>query len=243
MGKIIIGSARIDERGKLSGGKIGDQKQKTTPDYAGEVSLQNFYHHKKGWYIFRAKLHAHAVGIAQAMYTACNNANIGYDQGNRTNILKTGVRSTVKTECDCSSLVRACIIDATGKDPGNFTTSTESTILTASGLFEARKTYKNGMELYTGDILVTKTKGHTVVVVSGLARGGQDPAQDNSKYYPKYTGKSASIVDALVSLRINATKENRKKIAAANGIPSYTGTAQENTYLLNLLKGGKLKRV
>ena len=243
MGKIIIGSAKSDERGKLTAGKIGDQKQKTTPDYAGEVSLQNFYHHKKGWYIFRAKSHAHAVGIAQAMYTACNNSNIGYDQGNRTNILKTGVRSTVKTECDCSSLVRACIIDATGKDPGNFTTSTESTILTASGLFEARKTYKNGMELYTGDILVTKSRGHTAVVVTGKARGAATHETDSKTYYPKYIGKSNSIVDALVSLRINATKENRKKIAAANGIPSYTGTAQVNTYLLNLLKGGKLKRV
>ena len=30
-----IGSARIDERGKTSGGKVGDQKQKTSPDYKG----------------------------------------------------------------------------------------------------------------------------------------------------------------------------------------------------------------
>lgn len=31
----IIGSARIDERGKALGGKAGDQKQKTSPDYKG----------------------------------------------------------------------------------------------------------------------------------------------------------------------------------------------------------------
>ena len=32
----IIGSARIDERGKATGGKAGDQKQKSTPDYKGD---------------------------------------------------------------------------------------------------------------------------------------------------------------------------------------------------------------
>lgn len=31
----IIGSARIDEHGKATGGKAGDQKQKTSPDYKG----------------------------------------------------------------------------------------------------------------------------------------------------------------------------------------------------------------
>ena len=238
MGKIIIGSARADERGKLSGGSIGDQKQKSAPDYAGEVSLQNFYMHKKGWYVLRAKSDVVAVGLASAMMTACNNSNIGYDQGNRTDIIKKGIRTTIKAECDCSALVRACIIDAALRDPGNFTTSTECAVLAASGLFEAKKAYKNGMELYTGDILVTKTKGHTVIVVSGKARG--DKQQDINKYYPKYTGKSTSIVDALASLKINAMMENRKKIAAVNGIPDYTGTAKQNTELMAKLKKGIL---
>jgi hypothetical protein len=47
-------------------------------------------------------------------------------------------------------------------------------------------------------------------------------------------------VDALVSLKVNASKDNRKKIAAANGIDGYSGTAKENTTLLVLLKQGKL---
>ena len=38
---IIIGSAKIDEHGKATGGKAGDQKQKTSPDYKGEVAMQN----------------------------------------------------------------------------------------------------------------------------------------------------------------------------------------------------------
>lgn len=34
---------------------------------------------------------------------------------------------------------------------------------------------------------------------------------------------------------------NRTKIAVANGITNYTGTAAQNTTLLTLLKTGKLK--
>lgn len=241
MSKIIIGSARLGENGRTTGGSVGDQKQKTTPDYSGEVSLQNFYHHKKGWYVLRPKSDIIATGIAAAMMTACNNANIGYDQNNRLDIIKKGVRTTSKAECDCSSLVRACILDATGRDVGNFTTSTECTILTASGIFEPKKNYKNGMELFTGDVLVTKSKGHTVVVVTGKPRGGNPQTKDD-KYYPKYIGKTDSIVDALVSLKINASKDNRKKIAAANGMPDYTGSAKENLFLLALLREGYLIR-
>lgn len=241
MSKIIIGSARMGENGRTTGGSVGDQKQKNIPDYTGEVSLQNFYHHKKGWYVLRPKSDIIATGIAAAMTTACNNANIGYDQNNRLDIIKKGVRTTSKAECDCSSLVRACILDATGKDVGNFTTSTECTILTASGIFEPKKAYKNGMELFTGDVLVTKSKGHTVVVVTGKPRGGDSQPKDD-KYYPKYIGKTDSIVDALVSLKINASKDNRKKIAAANGMPDYTGSAKENLFLLALLREGYLIR-
>ena len=238
MSKVIVGSARLDERSQISGGKVGDQKQTTVPDYKGEVSLQNFYVHKKGWYVLRPKDPVIAAKLGSAMYSACNNSNIGYDQSNRLDIIKKGIRTTAKAECDCSALVRACIIDAAGVDVGNFTTENEAAVLAASGLFEAKKAYKNGMSLHAGDVLVTKTKGHTVIVVSAYNK--VESASD--EYFPKYTGKSTSIVDALVSLKVNASKENRKKIAIANGIPNYTGTASENTKLLNLLKSGKLLR-
>ena len=45
---IIIGSARINEHGRTTGGKPGVQ---TTY----EVSTQEFYIHTKGWNILRAK--------------------------------------------------------------------------------------------------------------------------------------------------------------------------------------------
>ena len=61
-------------------------------------------------------------------------------------------------------------------------------------------------------------------------------------YYKKYTGSSVSLVDALKAIGVNSSMNNRKKIAKANGISNYTGTASQNTKLLNLLKQGRLKK-
>lgn len=63
-----------------------------------------------------------------------------------------------------------------------------------------------------------------------------------TSYYKKYTGSSVSLVDALKSIGVDSSMNNRKKIAKANGISNYTGTASQNTKLLNLLKQGKLKK-
>lgn len=62
-------------------------------------------------------------------------------------------------------------------------------------------------------------------------------------YYPKYTGKSASIVEALKSLKIDSSYSNRTKVANKNGISNYKGSASQNTQMLNLLKQGKLIKV
>lgn len=168
--KYIIGSARIDEKGKAAGGAAGDSKQKNTPDYSGEVSLQDFYVHSKGWYVLRPKDPSVANDMSCLMFIACSNPCIGYDQGQRLDILKHGVYTQTETECDCSSLVREIIIEATGKDPGNFITSNEAARLEASGLFEKRVKYTDGMKLNEGDVLVTCEKGHTAIVVEGYKR-------------------------------------------------------------------------
>jgi hypothetical protein len=170
---IMIGSARIGENGKTTGGEIGDQKQKSaTNDTVGEVSMQPFYIHSKGWYVLRPKSAQYAEAIAKKMITACNNANIGYNQNNRYGIIKYGTGSSVKTEADCSTTVRQCVKEATGVDAGDFTTSNEVSKLTTTGLFEDKFIYvsQDKTPLYNGDILITKTKGHTAIVVSGNPR-------------------------------------------------------------------------
>ena len=163
---VIIGSARVDESGKYSGGRPGDQKQTMRPDRKGEVSLQEFYVHPKGWDILRPKHHAHAEKIARAMATACDNPHVGYSQSDRYGILKVGTGTASDVNCDCSMLVRVCVKEGTGTDPGDFTTANEASKLMATGLF-TRLTYSPGMSLYPGDVLVTRSKGHTVIVVEG----------------------------------------------------------------------------
>ena len=73
-----------------------------------------------------------------------------------------------------------------------------------------------------------------------LEENTKKPIKKKITYYPRYKGKSSSIVDALKVSGINPSKNNRKKIAALNGIKNYSGTAAQNTRLLNLLKKGKL---
>ena len=169
---IMVSSARSDERGRYSGGKPGDQKQKSkTNDTRGEVSMQPMYTHRKGWIICRPKKVSHADAIADGGTRAANNPNIGYSQSDRLGVVKHGINTKVKTNADCSSLVRQAVREATGKDPGNFTTANEANMLVTTGLF-TKTAYVNQSKtpVYNGDILVTKTKGHTVIVVSGNPR-------------------------------------------------------------------------
>lgn len=231
---IRVGSARIGENGKATGGKDGDQT-------GGEVSMQDFYISSKGWYIMRPKKSSIAEKIAEAMITACNNNNIGYNQNERLDVVKNGVNSKIKINSDCSSLVRACCMYA-GFDPGNFTTANEVTALKNTGLFEDKVKFASLTKtpIFNGDILVTCTKGHTVIVCSGNPR----PASMNisgSNYYPKYTGTSSSITVGLQSVgELDTSMAHRQKIASANGVKNYSGTAAQNTNLLKLLKNGKL---
>ena len=230
-----IGSARSDERGHYTGGKPGDQKQTDLLDNKGEVSIQDFYIHKKGWVILRAKSATHARKLAKRMAMACLNKNIGYSQSDRYGIIKNGTESKVPCNADCSSTVRQCVIEATGTDPGDFNTGSEATALVKTGLFDKIE-YKKGAEIYTGDILVTKTKGHTVICTEG-----EDRISKPSKNYPKYIGTETSIVNALrIVGETDTSLTHRKKIAEVNNIGDYTGTAAQNGKLLQLLKTGKL---
>ncbi len=55
------------------------------------------------------------------------------------------------------------------------------------------------------------------------------------------TYQGTSIIDALKSINIDSSFQNRKKIALKNGIRNYKGTSIQNTKLLKLFKSGNLK--
>lgn len=175
---VKVGSARINENGKTKGGKYGDQT-------GTEVSEQAFYMHSKGWLGYRFKKEEYANKAAQGMIDACENDNIGYCQAHRmmVNMLKKyGSPAAIKekTETDCSDLVRGIIFWVTGKDLGSFSTGTEPSVLEKSGLFD-KVTVKSENDVRVGDILVTKTKGHTVIVTRGKNRS--DAKEPEKKAY------------------------------------------------------------
>ena len=63
-----------------------------------------------------------------------------------------------------------------------------------------------------------------------------------SIYYPAYKGKKTTIQPALASLGITSSYSYRAKIAKANNIKGYIGTAKQNTQMYNLLVAGLLKK-
>ena len=165
---VIIGSARIDENGRAHGGRAGDQTGK-------EVSTQNWYKHSKGWVVLRAKDPKKAAKIAQAMRAACDNPNIGYDQYQNSTLWNEvkdkgydPAKASKPCETDCARLVRVCCAYA-GIMAKDFYTASEVDKLMDTGEFVKFTTskYTNQSDyLGAGDILVTKTKGHTVVVLT-----------------------------------------------------------------------------
>ena len=169
---VLVGSARSS----YGNTNPGDQ-------HSGlEVSTQNWYLHSKGWYVLRANDAAAREKIAVAMERACaNNNNIGYSQPTRntlyTNIKPYGfdpAKTTKKVNTDCSALVRVCVNFA-GINVGDFITSSEASVLMATGSFNKYTDdahCKSSDHLLRGDILVTRTKGHTVVVLSNGAKAG-----------------------------------------------------------------------
>ena len=72
--------------------------------------------------------------------------------------------------------------------------------------------------------------------------GDSDGGGTGDTYYPipNYTG--TSLVGALNAIGVDSSFDNREKIAAANGITDYAGTADQNNKLLNLLMSGRLIR-
>lgn len=217
---VYIGSARQDERRMYSGGVSGDQTGQ-------EVAYQSWYLHKKGWVVLRAKNASVRNKIAYAMKAACDNNRIGYDQSNRCglyNAVKTKgfdpAKCTVATETDCSGLVRVCVCYGLGKSIPDFNTSSEVTTLMNTGAFDKftdNAHCRSSSKLMNGDILVTKTKGHTVIVISGGI------SSDNSSPSSQTTIPSSSTLLKIGSRGndVKALQENLRTLGyniSADGI-------------------------
>lgn len=191
---VRIGHASIDENGRATGGKAGDQTGK-------EVCIRSWY--AKGWNVLlRPKRAELAEKSALACEAACANPNIGYDQGGRNTLYKNAKAvdfylSWIATpsECDCSSLMHVCAI-AGGANliygSNGHTTRTMVREFVNSGDYiklTDSKYLTTDKYLQRGDILV-KEGSHTVMVLdngSAVDTGNVPvatlPMEDNATVY------------------------------------------------------------
>ena len=212
---IEVGSARIDERGNANWGKAGDQNSR-------EVATEPYYKHRLGWYLLRPKEVAVANKLAQAMREGCANDNIGYSQSDRYGVLNnlkiygSIARIKAKTNADCSSLVRACCIQA-GIIVGDFNTSSEVYVLEKTGAFQKAVTVTNDTKLCAGDVLVTRAKGHTVIVTKGFEREDAAP-----KTKPSKTGKKSveEIAKEVIAGKWGNNPERKTKLIKSGYVPA-----------------------
>lgn len=200
---VRVGSARIDENGNLTGGKAGDQTGQ-------EVMIEPWYRHSKGWVVIRAVNDVVRERIAQDMEYACANDHIGYDQSTSWDLYDKSKaydwdcsKVTVDTETDCSSLVRVCVAYAVQEHIPWFSTLNEKAVLRNTGLFQilTDSMYTNGdTYLKRGDILCTKTQGHTVVVIDN---GAGVSSSGNTSLCG--TGKGTATAKQAMNIRAGAS--------------------------------------
>ena len=226
---VYIGNAVGDEHGKAHGGEPGDQT-------GNELRIQPWYKNKKCWRVFRPKSYDVAQKLAYDMRAACNNPNIGYDQGQRNTLYNVAQRFgfdcaevAVPCECDCSSLVRVCLAYA-GIKTGNFNTSSEPSVLLKTGQFvELTEHTDVPYYLRTGDILVTAVKGHTAIVLNSGESGDKAPTE------PTIVDKVVKVIGKSVRIRAGYTTLSKTvKIAHRGEEYPFVAVAPSGWYCIDL---------
>ena len=165
-----IGHSSINELGKVSGGKAGDNN--------GREVCFSTYAKRNYSYVLRAKDKNIAEKIAKSCEDGCRNDHIGYSQPHRltlrTQAKLVGMdlsRISKDCECDCSSFVAVCCecagIPVPYPNGNSITTSNMKIHLMNTGYFDllTDEKYLNSEKfLQRGDILVV-VSSHTVIAL------------------------------------------------------------------------------
>ncbi len=229
---VLIGHASISEH-KTTKGSTGDQTGK-------EVCTRSWY--SKPWNVMLVCTDkVLAKKAAQEMRLACENPNIGYDQGERTTAYKSAVDNggTFKGasgETDCSQLVAACYILAglTGLSPNCYTGNLRKALL-ATGKFEE---YTDTAHL-TSDAyaeigaVYLKEGSHVVMALEDGAKAGAVPMVAGATV-TKQTPKP----DAAKS-RDNSLRGTYKVAASALRLRLGAGTKKD--IVVKMLRGAKVR--
>lgn len=240
-----IAHASINENKTTKNGQAGDQTGK-------EVCVRSWY--SKPWTILlRYPDRSVRQRIAEIAEILANDNLIGYDQNERNSLhdvlkacdydLNTFFLRGQKVETDCSAFV-TCVCIAAGikglEYAGNApTTATMKSVFKKSG-FEVltdEKYVTQSDYLSEGDILL-KPSSHTVIVLDD----GDKYGKTSISYFPPCESYHGSIVDALKSIGVDSSKDNRRKIYKANFTDKYIASGKQNRDLLKKLKDGNLIR-
>ena len=244
----LISNSGCDERGKINGGKAGDQT-------GYEWVIRNWYN--RPWKcVLRhpdAKVRSKFAELSRA---AANNNNVGYDQYQRDTYWNQLIKNnynpskiTVPCEADCSAGVIANT-KATGYILGNKNLQA----ITATYTGNMREAFKkagftcltdkkyltSGDYLIEGDILLNDSC-HTAAVVSNGSKSGEDTVS-NTKPVNNSSSKKIVATEAAREFNRNVAGTYYVKVASALNLRNGAGTAKNeygsNKSVLTTLKNG-----
>ena len=191
--EVKIGHAVQDERGKASGGALGDQTGK-------EILVTTWYNRAGGWDVY---LECTDTGLAERaaryMERICA-GNYGYSQSARWTGYKAikaagGNVEAAKGDFDCSSLVVSCYIFAGLNHAATGYTGSIRKSLLATGKF---REYTDAKHLASADYakrggLYLKAGKHVLMCLSDGSKAGQSTATGLPPPYIEVIGGSVNV--------------------------------------------------
>lgn len=237
---VLCGWASIDERGKASGGKAGDQTGK-------EVRIGNWYDFGQSA-VYRWKDRAKAKKYANIIKAICNNTHVGYDQGGRgtlnAELKKVGwdpAKLKVNCECDCSSEVVAGVNCVAKKQLLSLSlyTGNLGQGLMATGWFEkltGSKYCDSSDYLMIGDII--NAPNHHVI--SALANGSKVKATPAKKTEPAKKAPAKKTPAKKKALKVGAKIKVRKGAKQYGKAVGFNKDVYTKTYKVIQISGKRL---
>lgn len=175
-----------------------------------------------------------------AQYNSTNTYKGKYDMWQYTS---SGKISGINGNVDMNYLYRNIFQNASG-NPNNIIDLPDVSGYNGSSIVDALKSvgfdssFSSRENLYKKLGFSDKYKGTSLQNTKLL--NALKESETSTYYLSNYKG--TSFVDALKSIGVDFSFENRKILAANNGISNYKGTASQNIKLLNLLKNGRLRK-
>ncbi len=224
--------------------KSGGEKYKKAEELAIKFIAQLL--HERGWGVDRVKTHKHwtEIGVKKGYSSYVKNCpHRVLDEGRWNQVLNRIQAELDKLKGNKSSATQPA--PSVPKQDTKPTTSNKTytsvvDYLNANKIdssFNNRKKLAEsyGVKNYTG------TASQNTQLLDKLQSGAKPASKPKTETKPVVKGdmKTTSIVTYLNSIKEDSSFTNREKLAKANGIKNYKGTASQNTELLAILRDGK----